>query len=165
MKEKMAPTTEESKPEAMVTDPAGGPANPKAKKLKGSTEKKKASDVDFDALEKQIAALRAQGAGKGEEALAKTVEDLLALEKTYRLQTELKATSMCCVAIVQVRARDPNPPPQATPRETSDPTRLARAWPLLFFSPFCHELGDSRAKIPPGFGGPLVFSRPAKSPA
>jgi 26S proteasome regulatory subunit N5 len=29
------------------------------------------------------------------------VEELLALEKTYRLQADLKATSMCCVAVVE----------------------------------------------------------------
>ena len=37
---------------------------------------------------------------------AETLEELLALEKTYRLQADLKATSMCGVAVVQVR----NPP-------------------------------------------------------
>ena len=107
----MAPTTE--KPEAMVTEsPVGadeGKENAhqvaaKKAKAKGATGKKKESDVDYPALEKQIAQLKAGAAGNTDEAkLAQTLEKLLALEKTYRLQADLKATSMCCVAVVQVK--------------------------------------------------------------
>ena len=102
----MAPTTE---PAAMVTEaaPVEDPkesSGVKEVKKKKAGMKKKESDVDYVALEKKIAEIKSNAAGSSaEKLLSETLEELLALEKTYRLQADLKATSMCGVAVVQVR--------------------------------------------------------------
>ena len=99
----MAPTTEETMTEAQ---PNEAPKEPAKEKKKKAGMKKKESDIDYDALEKQIATIKSNAAGSSaEKLLSQTLEELLALEKTYRLQADLKATSMCGVAVVQVRDR------------------------------------------------------------
>ena len=73
------------------------------KTKRSASEKKKKSDVDYDKLEKDIAE-HTGSVAKDHAKHAQAIEALLALEKTYRLQADLKATSMCCVAVVQVSA-------------------------------------------------------------
>ena len=137
----MAPTTE---PAAMVTEvaPVEDPkesSGVKEVKKKKAGMKKKESDVDYVALEKKIAEIKSNAAGSSaEKLLSETLEELLALEKTYRLQADLKATSTCGVAVVQVRL------PLSQPVSGSRPPRTiadalfpfqacfeARQWKLL----------------------------------
>ena len=63
-------------------------------------ESNKKNEIDYDALKAKIDKLTED---KDKTKLPQTLEGLLALEKTYRLQADLKATTMCCLAIVQVR--------------------------------------------------------------
>ncbi|QDZ20919.1 regulatory subunit of 26S proteasome [Chloropicon primus] len=93
----MAPTTEDTMAEAQPQEP-----NVTKEKKKKAGMKKKESDIDYEALEKQIASIKTNAVGSSaEKLLSQTLEELLALEKTYRLQADLKATSMCGVAVVQ----------------------------------------------------------------
>lgn len=93
--------------ETMMDAAAPPKEEPVKEKKRKAGMKKKESDIDYEALEKQIAGIKSNAAGSSaEKLLSETLEELLALEKTYRLQADLKATSMCGVAVVQVR----NPP-------------------------------------------------------
>ena len=97
----MAPTTEDTMAEAQPQEP-----NVTKEKKKKAGMKKKESDIDYEALEKQIASIKTNAVGSSaEKLLSQTLEELLALEKTYRLQADLKATSMCGVAVVQAATR------------------------------------------------------------
>ena len=84
----MAPMTDLNKPvqpQDMITD---------------GKENKQKSEVDYVQLENDIKKLTESN---DKTKLPQTLEGLLSLEKTYRLQADLKATTMCCIAVVQVR--------------------------------------------------------------